>query len=181
MPVDSGALLQRSPDAGPKAFGAPDAAYVRILTDEVVESFAFWDHGLELSRRFRALKLWMTLRYYGARRLAAAIAQDIAMADHMGARVRAADDLELLAEPSLSICCFRHAPPGTPDPALDEHNERLLTALQRDGRAYLSNAVVDGRLALRACITNFRTTRDDIDRTLALVSELGDRVAPQRG
>ena len=103
------------------------------------------------------------------------------MADHMGARVRAADDLELLAEPSLSICCFRHAPPGMPDPALDEHNERLLTALQRDGRAYLSNAVVDGRLALRACITNFRTTRDDIDRTLALVSELGDRVAPQRG
>jgi hypothetical protein len=66
------------------------------------------------------------------------------------------------------------------DVALDEHNERLLTALQRDGRAYLSNAVVDGRFALRACITNFRTTRDDIDRTLAFVRELGDRVAPQR-
>jgi len=181
VPVDCGALLLRSPDAGPKAFGAADAAYVRILTDEVVESFAFWDHGLELSRRFRALKLWMTLRYYGARRLAAAIAQDIAMAEHMGARVRASDDLELLAEPSLSICCFRHAPPGMSDTGLDEHNERLLTALHRDGRAYLSNAVVDGRFALRACITNFRTTRDDIDRTLALVRELGDRVAPQRG
>jgi glutamate/tyrosine decarboxylase-like PLP-dependent enzyme len=179
VPVDCGALLLR-PNAGPKAFGAGDAAYVRILTDEVVESFAFWDHGLELSRRFRALKLWMTLRYYGARRLAAAIAHDIAMAEHMGARVRASDDLELVAEPSLSICCFRHAPPGMANTALNEHNERLLTALHRDGRAYLSNAVVDGRFALRACITNFRTTRDDIDRTLTLVRELGDRVAPQR-
>ena len=180
VPVDCGALLLRSPNAAPKAFGAADAAYVRILTDEVVESFAFWDHGLELSRRFRALKLWMTLRYYGARRLAAAIAQDIAMAEHMAARVRASDDLELLAEPSLSICCFRHAPPGMANTALDEHNKRLLAALHRDGRAYLSNAVVDGRFALRACITNFRTTRGDIDRTLTLVRELGDRVAPQR-
>jgi len=63
------------------------------------------------------------------------------------------------------------------DAALDQHNERLLTALQRDGRAYLSNAVVDGRFALRACITNFRTTRADVERTLALVRALGDRRA----
>jgi glutamate/tyrosine decarboxylase-like PLP-dependent enzyme len=177
VPVDCGALLMRSPGAGPTAFGAADAAYVRILTDEAAESFAFWDHGLELSRRFRALKLWMTLRYYGGRRLAAAITHDIAMAEHMAARVRESAELELLAEPGLSICCFRHVPPGMADAALDQHNERLLTALQRDGRAYLSNAVVDGRFALRACITNFRTTRADVERTLALVRALGDRRA----
>jgi glutamate/tyrosine decarboxylase-like PLP-dependent enzyme len=102
------------------------------------------------------------------------------MAEHMAAHVRESAELELLAEPGLSICCFRHVPPGVADAALDQHNERLLTALHHDGRAYLSNAVVDGRFALRACITNFRTTRDDVERTLALVCELGDRVAPQR-
>jgi len=109
--------------------------------------------------------------------LAAAITHDIAMAEHMAVRVRESTELELLAEPGLSICCFRHVPPGMADAALDQHNERLLTALQRDGRAYLSNAVVDGRFALRACITNFRTTRADVERTLALVRALGDRRA----
>jgi glutamate/tyrosine decarboxylase-like PLP-dependent enzyme len=117
----------------------------------------------------------MTLRYYGARRIAAAIAEDIAMASYMADQVRDADDLELLAPPSLSICCFRHAPPGVAPAALNEHNELLLKALQHDGRAYLSNATIAGQFALRACITNFRTTRADIDRTLTLVRELGSR------
>jgi aromatic-L-amino-acid/L-tryptophan decarboxylase len=180
-PVDCGALLVRDPDATTTAFASDGAAYVRVLADDAVESFAFWDHGLELSRRFRALKVWMTLRYYGARHIAATIAEDIAMATHMAELVRESDDLELLAEPSLSICCFRHAPPGLARAALDQHNERLLRALQRDGRVYLSNASVDGTFALRACITNFRTTRDDIDRTLRLVRELGARLVAKAG
>jgi aromatic-L-amino-acid/L-tryptophan decarboxylase len=146
---------------------------VRVLSDQPAESFAFWDHGIELSRRFRGLKVWMTLRYYGARRIAAAIAEDIAMAAYLAELVRDADDLELLAGPGLSVCCFRHVPPGVPEEELDAHNERLLAALQRDGRVYLSNAALDGRFALRACITNFRTTRADIERTLAVVRELG--------
>jgi aromatic-L-amino-acid decarboxylase len=176
VPVDCGALLVRAAEQSVTAFGSDGATYVRVLADEAVESFAFWDHGLELSRRFRALKVWMTLRYYGARRIASAIAEDIAMATHMADLVRGSDDLELLAEPSLSICCFRHAPPGMPQAALDRHNEQLLRALQHDGRAYLSNATVDGQFALRACVTNFRTTRHDIDRTVRLVRELGDRL-----
>jgi len=175
VPVDCGVLLLREADAGRNAFGSQDAGFVRVLADEAAESYAFWDHGLELSRRFRALKLWMTLRYYGARRIAAAIAEDIAMASYMADQVRDADDLELLAPPSLSICCFRHAPPSVAPAALNEHNEHLLKALQRDGRAYLSNATIAGQFALRACITNFRTTRADIDRTLTLVRQLGSR------
>jgi glutamate/tyrosine decarboxylase-like PLP-dependent enzyme len=174
-PVDCGALLTR-PGGTTTTFGSSDAAYVKVLVDEEVESFAFWDHGLELSRRFRALKVWMTLRYYGARKIAAAIAEDIAMAKHMAELVRDGDDLELLAEPGLSICCFRHSPTGMPKDALDEHNERLLTALQRDGRVYLSNARIRGQFALRACIINFRTTREDVERTLGLVRELGSEL-----
>jgi aromatic-L-amino-acid/L-tryptophan decarboxylase len=177
VPIDCGALLVRDPAAAAKAFGGGAGDYVRVLAGEETESFAFWEHGLELSRRFRALKIWMTLRYYGARQIAATIAEDIAVAAYLADVVRAADDLELLAGPGLSICCFRHVPAGMGDVELDRHNERLLEALQRDGHVYLSNATVDGRLALRACITNFRTTRGDVDRTVKTVRRLGASLA----
>ena len=171
-PVDCSALLLHDAAATARAFGAGADDYVRVLATQPAETFAFWDHGLELSRRFRALKLWATLRLHGARRLAAAIGEDIRLAAHLAALVAAADDFELLAGPGLSICCFRHAPTHVDERALDAHNERILQALQRDGRVYLSNATVDGRFALRACITNFRTTRTDVERVLTVVREL---------
>src|SRR3954471_17408902 len=172
-PVDCSALLLHDPTATRRAFGAEADDYVRLLATEAAETFAFWDHGLELSRRFRALKLWATLRFHGARRLAAAIGEDIRLAAHLAALLSDADDFELLARPGLSICCFPHTPArGLDEPALAAHNERILDALQRDGRVYLSNATVDGRFALRACITNFRTTPADVERVLAVVREL---------
>jgi glutamate/tyrosine decarboxylase-like PLP-dependent enzyme len=174
-PVDCSALLVHDAAATARAFGAGADDYVRILATQPAETFAFWDHGLELSRRFRALKLWATLRFYGARRLAAAIGEDIRVAAHLAELIAAAEDFELLAGPGLSICCFRHAPAHVDEPALDAHNERILQALQRDGRVYLSNATVDGQFALRACITNFRSTRADVERVLAVVRELSAR------
>jgi aromatic-L-amino-acid/L-tryptophan decarboxylase len=171
-PVDCSALLLHDAAATARAFGAGADDYVRILADHATETYAFWDHGLELSRRFRALKLWATLRFYGARRLAAAIGEDIRLAAHLAELVTAAEDFELLAGPGLSVCCFRHTPAHLDEDALDAHNERILHELQRDGRVYLSNATIDGRFALRACITNFRTTRADVERVLAVVREL---------
>jgi aromatic-L-amino-acid decarboxylase len=171
-PVDCSALLLHDAAATARAFGAGADDYVRILATQPTETFAFWDHGLELSRRFRALKLWATLRFHGARRLAAAIGEDVRLAAHLAELVAAAEDFELLAGPGLSICCFRHAPTHVDEPALDAHNERILQALQRDGRVYLSNATIDGRFALRACVTNFRTTRADVERVLMVVREL---------
>jgi glutamate/tyrosine decarboxylase-like PLP-dependent enzyme len=171
-PVDCSALLLHDALATAKAFGAGADDYVRVLATQPAESFAFWDYGLELSRRFRALKLWATLRFHGGHRLAAAIGEDIRLAAQLAELVGVAEDFELLAGPGLSICCFRHAPEQMDEPALDAHNERILRALQRDGRVYLSNASVDGRFALRACITNFRTTRADLERLLTVVREL---------
>ncbi len=171
-PVDCSALLLHDGAATAHAFGAGADDYVRILATQPTETFAFWDHGLELSRRFRALKLWATLRFHGARQLAAAIGEDIRLAAHLAEVVAAAEDFELLAGPGLSICCFRHTPTQLDEPALDAHNERILQALQGDGRVYLSNATVDGHFALRACVTNFRTTRADVERVLTVVREL---------
>jgi aromatic-L-amino-acid decarboxylase len=177
VPVDCSALLVHDIAATARAFGAAAGDYVRVLEAEDDEAFAFWDHGLELSRRFRALKLWMTLRHHGARRLIEAIDHDIAMAARLGALIERSSDFELLSPPCLSICTFRHVPATVAADGLDAHNERLLAALQRDGRVYLSNAVIGGHFALRACVTNYRTTSADIDRTLDILRSLGADLA----
>jgi glutamate/tyrosine decarboxylase-like PLP-dependent enzyme len=183
-PLDCGCLLYRDATLARQAF-VTEADYVKVHEQAELESFAFWDYGIELSRRFRALKVWLTLKYYGTNRLAAAIADDIAMAEYMGQRVRDAKDLELLAPVELSICCFRYVPGKMRDrltaardserqsleAELNRLNERIMQRVQRGGEAYLSNAMLRGRFALRACIINFRTTHADIDLTLKVVRD----------
>lgn len=171
VPVDAGCLLFRDADAARTPFSSEDADYIKTHGYADEEAFAFWDYGVELSRRFRALKVWMTLQYYGSRRIAAAISEDIALAAYMGELVSKADDLELLAPVELSICCFRYV---ARDAELDRLNERIMETVQKGGRAYLSNATVNGKFALRACITNFRTTKADIEETVAAVREAGE-------
>src|SRR6185436_15126497 len=154
------------------------------------EAFAFWNYGPELSRRFRALKIWLTLRYYGVRRIAGAIAEDNALAAYLAEQVEQATDFELLAAPQLSICCFRYVPdhlqrsPGAAGEStaelnaeLDRLNTNIMNAVQRGGRAYLSSANIGGKFALRVCITNFRTSRRDIDETLAVIRDAAKKLA----
>jgi glutamate/tyrosine decarboxylase-like PLP-dependent enzyme len=181
VPVDAGCLLFREAAAARAAFSTEDADYIQTLGYADDEAFAFWDYGVELSRRFRALKVWMTLQYYGTRRLAQAISEDISLAAYLGELVSKADDFELLAPVELSICCFRYVPhPGMSEHELNELNESVMGAVQRGGRAYVSNATVNGRFALRACITNFRTTKADIEETVEAIREAGRSFAQRR-
>jgi glutamate/tyrosine decarboxylase-like PLP-dependent enzyme len=191
-PLDCGCLLYRDGTLARQAF-VTEAEYVKVHEQAEIESFAFWDYGIELSRRFRALKVWLTLKYYGTNRLAAAIADDIAMAEYMAERVQNANDLELLAPVQLSICCFRYVPPemrerlAGADPSarqrleaeLNRLNERIMQRVQRGGEAYLSNAMLRGSFALRACIINFRTTHADIDQTLKVVRDAAREIAAE--
>ena len=172
-PLDCGCLLMRDPARARAAFEGTEEGYIRVFEREADEAFAFWDYGVELSRPFRALKVWALLRYYGARRVAACIAEDNRLAAHMGELVREAEDFELMAPVTLGICCFRYVPaewgrePGeNSDARLDELNARVMHRVQRGGEAYVSNAVLRGRFALRASVTNFRTTRHDLRLTL---------------
>lgn len=171
VPVDAGCLLFR--DAAAAAVFTEDADYIQTHGLAEDAAFAYWDYGVELSRRFRALKVWLTLGYYGARRIAEAVGKDISLAAYLGELVTKADDFELLAPVELSICCFRYVPPHLKedDRELNRLNEQIMAAVQKGGRAYLSNATVNGKFALRACITNFRTTRADIDQTVAVVRD----------
>ena len=181
VPVDAGCLLFRNAAAAKAAFSTEDADYIQTLGYADEEAFAFWDYGVELSRRFRALKVWMTLQYYGTRRLAEAISEDIALAAYLGQLVSEADDFELLAPVELSICCFRYVPRrGMSEPELNELNEQVMGLVQRGGRAYVSNATVNGHFALRACITNFRTTKADIEETLDAIRDAGRSFTQRR-
>jgi glutamate/tyrosine decarboxylase-like PLP-dependent enzyme len=181
VPLDCGCLLFRDEAKARVAFGDVDADYIKVLEQDADESFAFWNYGLELSRRFRALKIWLTLRYYGARRIAAAISEDNVLAGYLAELVEQAEDFELLSQPQLSICCFRYLPPAMRlQPAtapqeneeeLNKLNERIMLTVQRGGRAYLSSATIHGKFALRVCITNFRTTRADIEETLEIIRD----------
>jgi aromatic-L-amino-acid decarboxylase len=176
LPVDCGCVLYRDPEAARATF-AHDAEYTRVLNHEADEAFAFWDYGPELSRRFRALKVWMMLQGVGLNALGEAIEKDLACARHLERLVQTSEDFEMLAPVELSIFCFRYVPARLKgaltganqneqqriEQELNAVNERLLIALQRDGSSYLSNALLGGRFSLRGCVTNYRTTERDME------------------
>jgi glutamate/tyrosine decarboxylase-like PLP-dependent enzyme len=165
LPVDVGCVIYREPEIARAAF-AHEAEYTRIIGQEADEAFAFWDYGPELSRRFRALKVWMLLKGVGLDSLGAAIESNLACARYLESMVRVSDDFEMVAPVELSIFCFRHVPAQlrseSPE-VIDAFNERLLVALQRDGGSYLSNATLGGGFALRGCVLNYRTTLRDME------------------
>ena len=181
VPVDAGCLLFRDDAAAKATFSTDEADYIKTHGYLDDEAFAFWDYGVELSRRFRALKVWLTLQYYGSRRIAEAISEDISLAEYLGESVSNADDFELLAPVELSICCFRYIPREHLNEAeLDTLNERIMERVQKGGRAYLSNATVNRHFALRACITNFRTTKNDIDETVSAIRGAAEDLTQRR-
>ncbi|MEO8276469.1 MAG: pyridoxal-dependent decarboxylase [Thermoanaerobaculia bacterium] len=181
LPADCGCLIYRRPQELGAAF-ALGADYTRVTAANPDEAFAFWDYGPELTRRFRALKVWMTLAHVGARAMGEAIESNIDCAHHFARLIAAGPDFEMLAPVELSIFCFRHrGSRGAITPGeLDRWNERLLAALQKDASSYLSNASIHGQFALRGCVLNYRTTRQDMEILLAdlrrVASTLDDEI-----
>jgi glutamate/tyrosine decarboxylase-like PLP-dependent enzyme len=179
QPVDCGLLLYREREAARRAFSFT-GDYARVLADDenAVEGFAFFEESLELSRRFRALKLWLSLRYHGLAAFREAIRRDCAHAQRLASRVNAMLSLELLAPVPLSAVCFRFVG-GVPPARLDAFNAALLKRVNARGRVYLSNATVRGRFALRACFVNHRTTDADVDAVVDEVLRAASEEAAQ--
>ncbi len=152
QPVDCGCLLYRNREAARRTFS--DAGdYVKTLSQDPIESFAYFDESMELSRRFRALKLWLSLRYHGRNAFRDSIARDLSHAQLLAEMVQQESALELLAPVTLSAVCFRHR---------SADNEVLLKSVLRRGSVYLSNATIGGHFALRACFVNHRTVDADV-------------------
>jgi glutamate/tyrosine decarboxylase-like PLP-dependent enzyme len=143
----------------------------------------YFDYGPQNSRGFRALKVWLALRQVGLSGYLQMIGDDICLARHLHTLVQQHPDFEAITQ-HLSITTFRYVPAdlkGTAGSAeteayLQRLNQELLARIERSGEAFLSNAVVDGRFALRVCIVNFRTTADDLDALLTLLVRLGHEV-----
>jgi aromatic-L-amino-acid decarboxylase len=163
-PMGCGVVLYKDPATARDAF-SHDAHFTRRIGLERDEAFAFWDYGPELSRPFRALDLWMLIKYVGAARLAEAIEGNIVCAKHLARLVEASDDFEMLAPVELSIFCLRYHPRAFSGD-LNALNERILVALQRAGGSYVSNATIRGQFALRGCVLNYRTTARDMEMLL---------------
>ena len=169
-PVDVGCVLVKNAAALRRAFSA-GAGYIDVVADRDMSDFAYWDHSPELSRRFRALKIWFVLKMHGVGAIQHAIDGNIDVARHLGSLIDASDDFERLAPVPLSIVCFR-CKRGD-----DAFNRQLMVEVQRDGESYVSNATINGRFALRACIVNFRTQRADAERLLASIRRVAARLS----
>ena len=134
------------------------------------------DITLEYSRPFRALKLWLAFRAHGADAIRDAIERNLGQARLLHDEVAACDDFELLCgEPPLSVVPFRHVPAGVTD--LDDHNLRLVAALQETGDVWVAPARVGGTVCLRPCVVNYRTTDDDVRALVSLAREAGRALA----
>lgn len=168
-PLDCSVLFTRRPDVLRRAFSLTP---FYLTTAEGEEAVNLMDYGLALGRRFRALKLWFILRYYGREGIRAILREHLRLARLFASWVDAAPDFERLAPTDFSVVVFRHHPVGHPGgEALDALNERLLHRVNASGEVFLSQTRVNGRYALRLAIGNPRTTEAHVRRAWDLLRE----------
>jgi len=179
VPVEAGLVFVRDATAMRSTFSlVPPYLRTDGSTTGVGGPPWFSEYGFQQTRGFRALKVWMTMQQFGVNGYSAAIDANIALARDLAERVRRADDFELMAPPSLSVVCFRYVDRSLRDEnAVAALNRALLERLQLGGEAFITSTELGGRFVLRACIVNYRSTCDDLDRMLeairALARELG--------
>jgi aromatic-L-amino-acid/L-tryptophan decarboxylase len=170
VPYDAGFILVRDATLHQSAFTTP-AAYLRRETRGMAGGSPWpCDLGPDLSRGFRALKTWFTIKVYGAEALGRVISGSCALARYMGQCIEASPMLELLAPVSLNIVCFRYRCADA-----DRVNADIVISLQESGVVAPSTTTVNGRLAIRAAIVNHRTNSNDIDALIRGAIALGER------
>jgi glutamate/tyrosine decarboxylase-like PLP-dependent enzyme len=164
----------RSREAHLKSFTIP-ASYLSNLKGGVAKGATlFGDLGIDLSRGFRALKAWMSLKTHGFDMYARMVEKNVAQAKYLASLVESSNALELVAPVPLNVVCFRYVGDGSGD--LNSINERVLVRLQEDGIAVPSGVTIDGKFALRVANVNHRSRRDDFDALAEHAVRLGDEI-----
>jgi len=175
VPAECGALLVRDGALLRDAFSLVPA----YLRTEEGKGFGglpwFSEYGVQQTRGFRALKLWMVLQHLGHRGVASLVTRHIELAQRLAALVDEAVDLERMAPVELSIVAFRYVPAALrgDETRLDALNQRLMEQMQHDGAAFVSNAVIRSRFALRACVLHYATTDEDLVALVDIVRTTG--------
>ncbi|HSM26429.1 MAG TPA: aminotransferase class V-fold PLP-dependent enzyme [Anaerolineaceae bacterium] len=179
-PLEAGCILVRNPNHLKETFSHQPAYYNFDGTEED-PSLNYYEYGLQNSRGFRALKVWLGLRQVGREGYIQMIGDDIALSKHLFETIGSYPELEAVTQ-NLSITTFRFVPQDLTNTSLDVEsylnklNEELLNRLQSGGEVFISNAVLEGKYLLRACIINFRTTLNDIELLVQIVVRLGKEV-----
>ena len=181
VPVEAGLVLVRDAEAMRSTFSLVPP-YLR--TDGKLEGVGglpwFSEFGFQQTRGFRALKVWMALRYHGLAGYRASIERDILFAQKLAGQLRESGDFEVFEPQSLSIVCFRFAPHALRQEAeIDQMNKAVLEEIQLGGQVFLSSTMIEGRFWLRACIVNHRAQLEDLE-TLVDVVTRGGRAARRR-
>ena len=178
-PLEAGCALVRNPEALRNTFSYHPPYYQ--FGEHAEPTVDYYEYGPQNSRGFRALKVWLALRQVGREGYVEMIADDIRLSQELYRLVEAQLELQAFTQ-GLSITTFRYVPldltPGSEqvEAYLNQLNAELLIRLQRSGEAFLSNAVVEGKFLLRACIVNFRTSLEDVEALPALVTRIGREV-----
>jgi aromatic-L-amino-acid/L-tryptophan decarboxylase len=176
VPYDAGFLIVRDGQRHSEAFSAP-AAYLRRETRGLAAGSPWpCDLGPDLSRGFRALKTWFTLKTYGTEKLGAIITHTCALAGYLKERILAEPRLELMAPVQLNIVCFRYR-----DANANAVNGDIVIDIQESGVAAPSTTLLDGQLAIRAAIVNHRTDVGDIDALISAVLDFGAKRSSSDG
>ena len=174
QPYETGGLLVRDARTLENAF----AIKHDVLQDTVwgANHPNFSDRNYQLSRSFRALKIWMSVHTFGMASIRKAVANGMELADRAGAYIQESETLELLAPVSLGIVCFRVSPAcaDTDETTLDQANKTVLSRLFWEGTALMSSTLVDNKFSLRLCIINHNTTWDDVRETLECIERFGN-------
>jgi aromatic-L-amino-acid decarboxylase len=169
VPVDLSVLFTRHPDVL-KRSASLGAEYLKTAEDDT--ALNYMDYGIQLGRRFRALKLWYVMRYYGREGIVAMLRESLRLAQLLKSWIEEDPGFELAAPVLLSLVCFRHK-------AGNSFNERLLSEVNSSGKAFLSHTVVDGHYVLRFAIGNMQTQEQDVHDTWILIRDSATRLAEE--
>jgi aromatic-L-amino-acid/L-tryptophan decarboxylase len=172
VPMDLSVLFLKDESIVRRAF----SLVPEYLTTPEAGVVNYMDYGLQLGRRFRALKLWFVLRHFGAQGIREQLRRHIALAAEFASWVRAEPDWEVMAPHPLSIVCFRCAPAQLDEAQRDALNAEILRDLNATGEVFLSHTKVGGRYALRLAIGNLRTQRVDVEHAWRLLRRVTSRL-----
>ncbi|SPE23350.1 Aromatic-L-amino-acid decarboxylase [Burkholderiales bacterium] len=178
MPFEAGCVLVRDEAAHRNSFSLTPAYLEHGTRGLAAGSPWFSDYGLQLSRQFRALKVWMSIKEHGLDRFGRMIARNVEQAHYLGALIAAQAKLELLAPIGLDIVCFRYNPGGLDGAALDAINREVLLRLQEQGIAAPSYTTIKNQYCLRVAIANHRSRRSDFDALVEAVLDIGAQLRP---
>ncbi|HEU0013566.1 MAG TPA: pyridoxal-dependent decarboxylase [Longimicrobium sp.] len=176
LPFECACALVRDPAVHRGTFSLRASYLDATSRGPIAGGLPFADRGLELTRGFKALKVWMSLKAHGVDKLARLIEQNVEQARYLAARVDAHPELERVAPVPLNVVCFRYVGSDLPAEALDAVNQEVLVRLQEQGVAIPSGAVLGGRYAIRAAVVNHRSRREDFDALVEGTVRIGREV-----